>query len=842
MTKSGMGTVKQAWRQWVAQARSTRGQWLGLTLGLCCLASYLGWQNGLGRIDALFYDTALSHYRIPADPRIVIIAIDDDSIGQLGRWPWSRQIHAALVEQLTRSHPAAIGLDILFNEPVEQDNDLSDLTLAKSIAKAGNVVLPVIAESSRAWLHQPGSSSLRAALPIPLLAANARSLGHIHVELDQDSLVRSVFLREGQPATAMKSVIPWPHFSLALLEAAGNSIAQAPLPGQRVPSYLSNAANQLDWQRDYWIHLPFAGPPGQFTTYSYAAVLRGEVRPDLLRDKFILVGATAAGLWDAYPTPVSGHAQPMPGVEISANVLNALLQERTIQHAKPWQNAIFALIWPLLVMLMLARVRPRVALLGVVLLSGMVMLLSFLALRYGNDWFAPAAPLAAMLLAYPLWSWRRLDAAHYFMHQQLQALAREPDWLPQQDLSETDTPRSAWQVFGPLRDPLEQDMLQLHEAIQRIRDLRQFVSDSLESLPDATFVTTLDGHVLLANRQARQWFQKLGREHLDSVLLPYLLNETTPQDSRPDFSWWHLFEENHYRRYAEGVEGRDQLGRDLMIHSGPISAARGQTIGWIATLIDMSAIRAAERQRDETLRFLSHDIRSPLSAILTLVDLQRTQSLQLPIEQTLAQIERQAGRSLTLADDFVQLARAETQEYQFQHCVIEDILDQAIDDSYALAIRQQATITTDYVDTDCVLIADRELLLRALQNLLNNALKYSPPQRTVLCWTRIEPNLTSADLIVGIRDQGYGIAAADQPKLFRRFTRFQHPDQPRIEGIGLGLTFVKTVVEKHKGQIEFTSNPGLGTEFRLRFPVRLNTLPAVARQRETAQTSSHSPR
>lgn len=795
-------------RSWLAKAWA---QWSLLSVVLLILAGCLGVQNGLGRIDQTLYDWALVRHPQSSDPRIVIVAIDDISIGQIGRWPWPRNVHAALLEKLSAAQPAAIGVDILFSEP--EGDGSSDLLLAQALARSGKTVLPIVVEGERSY-------NLRASLPLPQLAQNAAALGHIHVELDSDSVVRSAFLEEGQGEHR------WSHFSLALLKVAGWWPAQAALPGRINKSAFNDSLGTTGWQRNYWTHIPFAlgsleNPA--YTTVSYAAVLRGEVPDTLLRDKIILVGATATGLWDAFPTPFSGQGRAMPGIEVSANLLNALLHERTLTPAPPWLNGLYCMLPVAVTMLALFWLRPRNALLVNLSCIALTIMLSALLLGLLRLWFAPGAAILPLLLAYPLWSWRRLDASLRYMQGELQQLEQEPDVLPVGELPNSQAMRVVNNnlAAGVWVDAVDTHMQSLQFAIARVRDLRQFVTDSLESLPDATLISTTDGNILVANRQAREWFKQLGVEQIDNAQLPYLLTHYQAQDSRPDFSWWHLLDSQRYQQYASGLEARDKLGRDVMIHNGPATAHTGALLGWITSLIDISPMRAAERQRDETLRFLSHDIRSPLSSIIALTDLQRTAATALPLEEYFKKVERQAHKSLALADDFVQLARAETRDYQFAACTIEDIFDQAIDDSYALASQHQCKIETDFTEQECLFVADRHLLLRVLQNLLSNAIKYSPTGRTVHCWTRIQPNISSADLIVGVRDEGYGIAPEDQSKLFRRFTRLQLPDQPRIEGIGLGLVFVKTVVEKHMGKIEFTSNPGVGTEFRLRFPVRL---------------------
>ena len=115
--------------------------------------------------------------------------------------------------------------------------------------------------------------------------------------------------------------------------------------------------------------------------------------------------------------------------------------------------------------------------------------------------------------------------------------------------------------------------------------------------------------------------------------------------------------------------------------------------------------------------------------------------------------------------------------------------------------------------------ADRTLLTRALSNLMSNAINYSPDHTSILCSLWSEQDGEHTRVMCSICDHGYGIAEADQSKLFQRFQRVDLPDQARHDGVGLGLVFVKTVIERHFGEIRFVSLAGKGTTFILSLPL-----------------------
>ncbi len=375
-----------------------RADWpekIGLSLLLTAITLVLAYTNGLYRWDLLFYDWNLAAWsRAPADD-IVIIAIDEQSLREIGRWPWSRRIHADLIRKLTAAGAKAIALDIVFAEPDATD-PAADAKLAAAMASNGRVVLPVLNEQNRL------DGQLLETLPIPMLATAVAGMGHVDVELDPDNIARSVYLKAGLGSPY------WPTLALALIELNNPTVRRTP-PSQRTAEF--DPLSLYAWQRNDRILIPFAGPPGHFQQVSYSDVLRGNFPPAAFRDKFVLVGSTASGMGDALPTPVSGLARPMPGVEYNANILDALRQGLTIQPLPAGWSLLLTGLLVLFPVMLYADCPPRWTL----PLAGLALLLtlasSFVLLHGAHLWFPPATALLVQGLSYPLWSWQRLRRA-----------------------------------------------------------------------------------------------------------------------------------------------------------------------------------------------------------------------------------------------------------------------------------------------------------------------------------------------------------------------------------------------------------------------------------------------
>ncbi|MDG9969059.1 CHASE2 domain-containing protein [Achromobacter mucicolens] len=750
---------------------------LWLTLALAALAAFLGAFNGLGRLDQVFYDRAVMLTGRPADPDILIVAIDDASIDALGRWPWRRAIHAALLDRLTGAR--AVGLDLIFAEPDKINAD-DDAILADSIRRNGHTVLPVVLDR----LKNPTAIGL----PIAELAQAPASTGFINAVIDPDGVVREAAL------TAQFAGDRRNHLAISMLEVGGQA--------DEAQRLLKRA------DADGRILIPYAGPPGHVRTVSYLSVLRGDLRPEDLRGKYVLVGAWATGLGDDYPTPVSHDANGISGVEIVANVLQAARDDIAFQRPPAAWSALFAALPVLLACLALWRLAPKKALLVTLGLLAVIPAAAWLLLAHAYLWFAPTAALAGVALCYPLWSWRNQEAALRYMDTELQRLQREyPPILNEARV----------QLANPSAS-LESRVGELRRALARVRNLRRFLADGLDGMPDATLVFDQEGRVRFRNQAAIMFFQQLGiRPPRIGRPAAHLLEHTFADDAararvadalsgRPPA--------DSASPWSADLEVRDRAGRDLILKCAPIHTAEGQFAGTVATLTDISNIRQAERQREETLRFISHDMRSPQSSILALVELAQEGGQQEVPPDTLSRIALLANRTLRLVDDFVHLTRAESMPISTIELDLGGLLQDAVDDLWPSANKRGIALEASTPLPVAYTRGEQTLLMRALCNLVDNAIKYSASGTRVDCSIDEQHGFWC----VRIKDQGQGIAAQDVARLFEPFARVGADNRDDVGGAGLGLAFVHTVAGRHGGRIEVQSELGAGSEFILHLP------------------------
>ncbi|AZF18798.1 Signal transduction histidine kinase [Pseudomonas sp. R4-35-07] len=730
-------------------------EWLLIGLVLLPFTVYLSLSPGLALNNPL-YDSLRQLAPLPVDPRIVLVTIDAPSLEELGPWPWPRSVHADLIERLSAAQPAGILFDVIFSEPGE---GAGDQRLADAVCNAGNVLLPIVTDS-RARSRQTGE-------PLSPLLKCARGIGHINVESDNDGVVRSLYLREGPPGSTLPQ-LAWLAYTL--------NGQTSTMPG------MPREPRSQQWHQEHEIRVPFTSAHERFPSVSYVSVLRGEVAPDALRGRLILVGATAYGMGESFVTPLSATGSTA-GVEIQANVLNGLLQGRSIVDLPGWLAALMATSGVAL-LLGLLLYRPRYALWMTLGCMAASVLMSWALLSLGH-WWSPAACLIGLLLSYLIWNWRRLSVILAYFGWELARLDNEPKVLPER--------RRAPASKG---DVLQGRIFALEQAVSRTRDTRRFMADGLECLPVATLITDPQGSILLANRVARDVFgSDLVRENLLEQLAdlgyPPLHNGVRPALSA-----------------LELVEFRDIHQRSLRMELAPLLPAEGDVaLGWLLSLTDLSKEREAQQHRETMLRFLSHDLRAPHSAILALLDVHDSES---PI---FGQIEQQVRRALSLTESFVQLAKAEADGYQFQPTLFAMLVMDAFDQVAVIAQLKGIHLVHDLDEADEGMVrADQSLLTRALFNVLENAIKYSPSGTTV----RLSHGCVEGWLECRISDQGPGIAPEDLPELFNQYRRFNSAQGS--DGLGLGLTMVKAVVERHGGHVSCESELGKGSTFILQLP------------------------
>ncbi|RYZ72487.1 MAG: diguanylate cyclase [Lysobacteraceae bacterium] len=334
------------------------------------------------RADAWFYDALARASPSPADERIVVVEIDEKSLAELGRWPWSRRTHARLVDRLEAASARGVGLDVLLSEPALFDPE-GDALLARALARSDRVVLPVYVEA------QNRDGPVVELMPIPEFVASAASLGHVDVGLDRDGMARLAYLHAGLGSPR------WPALALALSQLGSADPIATELPGLRHPE--AGPASPRGWVRDNEVLVRPVSHRHGFRRVSYVDVLEGRVAPAELRGRWILVGATVPGLGAQLASPAWHAGGPrMLAVDYQASVLNMLVRGDAVAPlglAAQLCLSVLLVVAPLLLFGLpgLRRIWQPVA-----LAAALALLLSWVLLRWADAWLPPVPVLLVL--------------------------------------------------------------------------------------------------------------------------------------------------------------------------------------------------------------------------------------------------------------------------------------------------------------------------------------------------------------------------------------------------------------------------------------------------------------
>lgn len=742
-----------------ARARAFAAEWRLTAALVLALTVVLALTGATQRLDSILYDGVLRATPRPASERIILVTIDDYSLAELGAWPWPRSVHARLLDRLAQARPRAIGYDVLFIEPAR--NPAEDQALAGALRRAGHVALPLMVVTpgfdGRAYdlVEPPGA-----------VGRSAAALGQANLHFDADGVVR----RTAPFEQAGDRRIPQ---LMVALHAIGEGVAAPAAERPTQDGVLIRPPPQL---------VPFVGPPGSHRAIPAAAVLKGEAPPALFADRYVLVGATASGLHDRYATPTSGPAQLTPGIEIHANILQALLEGRAIRTAPPALLALLSCLPVIALLLALRRLGPRANLVaGAGLVLGWIAFSALLLLVF-RIWAPPAPAAVGLVTLLPLWAWRRLAAANRYMADELGRFALEPDLL------------GASGPDPPAADVVARQIGLMEDAIARARDLRRFAADALESLPDPTFILDAGGWVLFANAAAAGQVGEAKGRRLEDLLAGWSRRAGPPvaQAGVP----------------TAGEELTSPAGAVFQVERAPYESDGPGAAAWIVRLSDVTDARAAAAQRERLLSFLSHDMRAPQAAILALL----ATPAEPPVPPRLAErIGGHARRTLDLADNFIHLARAEANALTLEPLDLADLAVEAIEALWPLAQKAGVALALEGDDVALPICGDRSLIARALTNLIENALKHGAPATPVGCALRQD----GAFAVFEVANAGPAMPPEQAEAILKPFVRGRSGGG----GVGLGLALVQECASRHGGALSLHSPPAGGAVFALRLPL-----------------------
>jgi adenylate cyclase len=337
---------------------------------------------------------------------IVIVAIDEKSIERLGRWPWSRDKIAHIVNKLNGAGASLIVFDVMFTE-----REINDKILAASINNAGNVIIPIVfdflkdSKASHDGLNINAYQSIvnpegfdkcstisakSVLVPIPEAAAAAMALGHINMLADRDGTLRWETM-----AIEYEGYL-YPPIGL---HAASLYLG---IPRDRTAFSVCNgivlgSKRDIPTDRHGRMLINYYGPSETFPYISISDILEDKIGSDALGEKIVLIGATAKGIFDLRVTPFTAE---MPGVEKHASVIASIIDGRFINAVSENVNLTILLLSGLLFSLLVSRYKAIVASLITLAFCGTILLSGYLLFVQKGLWLNITYPLLNVIFIF----------------------------------------------------------------------------------------------------------------------------------------------------------------------------------------------------------------------------------------------------------------------------------------------------------------------------------------------------------------------------------------------------------------------------------------------------------
>ena len=388
---------KQGARAWfiVAPARITRSLGIVITLAACALflaANLVPFEVPLlDQLELKTYDMRMRALHTPRPTHVTIAAVDEQSLARVGRWPWSRTVHAELARRLDEAGAKVIAFDVFFTEP---ESAKADAQLARALAATKKAVLSTVFLLNRQDARYLGEKGVQAGLKaiapqaimaaggrrselrtygvlanIPELQRSSRYAGHINVLPDADGIYRRV------PLVMLYGDRYFPSSDVQVARAFYAEEEFALNLDQYGTVSLTLAGREFPLDADGQFLVRYRGKPGvTFDTVSVSDILDRKADAALLRDRVVLIGGTAAALGDIRATPFDAAS---PGVELRASVIENLIDGRLV-YRPDWMPLVDVTLMALIGLLMIWLL-PRFgvsggALLAAALLGGYVAL------------------------------------------------------------------------------------------------------------------------------------------------------------------------------------------------------------------------------------------------------------------------------------------------------------------------------------------------------------------------------------------------------------------------------------------------------------------------------------
>lgn len=802
------------------------------------------WQSWTQALDFSLYDNHIRALPTFADEEIIIVEIDEQSLSLLGNWPWPRSYHGQMIDLLTQADAGVIAYNVVFsNADIYSENDQA---LARAIEKSGRTILPLYFD------RLIKKEDVTEVLPAESFRQYA-GLGHVNSYLDDDGTLRSIRLVD--PFLDRQ----WPHFAFAsyLFYRPYSPLIDQGLKEAYIPFVNQNDFKRVSFvdvltglvplevlsQRTVFVGVtatsigdPLLTPVDDSGRQSPAVDINANVYQALKQNQLIQLLPPLIGLLIntclimalLYLLPRLSGLQQLSMILVGITCLWFL--SYTLLKQGYWYRSaglmlaliIIPFIWNLLRLSRLfgyfrqqikqlkqQQVKETFNLPGRSLLKNESELDALLNLMQIEQYCLFASevtdpePTLSIVKYFAINIDRQEKNLAIYFDKFTELECRKVSLLLQLlDVEE------AAPVVNTDDNPLAMDIFSNQLSLintfqQQLAISHSLFEASIEGISAGILVSDLTGRVLFSNPA----LSALTNADITEV------KDLLPSIKLLKKDWITVLREVILLQQPLTLEANAN-DKDLSISIRCIDGQQGLAPLLVFNITDITAIKQANRSRNEMIDFLSHDLRSPMASLQAMVSQARGLKEDSPnLTDIIDKVDHYSQRGLDFAEQFLALAKVEAEEdIQWYELDLYSVSQNAMDSLYHQAQEKSIKMSLESID-ECWAMSNGDLLERIILNLLSNAIKYSPAHSKIILTISLQESSSAKQQFkIEITDQGPGIPLDLMNNLFKPYQRGRDENTQQAKGIGLGLRFVDVALKRLNSQINFDSSAS-GTTF-----------------------------
>ncbi len=838
---------------------------------LMLLALVLDWGQFTQKPDTLIHDiwVRISGSEPPED--VVIIGIDSRSLQDIGRWPWSREVQAQLVKKLTQAEVRSLTLDILFTEP-DSLNKENDLILSQAIAENRQAILPILTGEYSVGKINPESLPIP---EITMVVAGLGHV-YLPVDSDgivRRVNLKSGF-KSAHWSTLSLSLADV--IGEAPEQLPGQRLDRGPIAFSWVSDYQvyipfygeGGSISTISASRVLNDELEKGELSGKHVFVGLTAAGLGDIQPTPVSSNANPVSGVEvhATIFSALREGrLVTRAEVSTGYIITGILL--LLVLVLYSRLSPSFSLLGSLILILIPIIISFIFYHNFRLWYPPLSASIPVLVSFPLWSWhrlefisrfmqseidamdsdtppvsSSDTLSLVSYLNSAMKHLPIKGWRMISNDMVFQNGDVIS-----DKCPEKTSDLWQAKENNYCKLYPTSDKL---FIHLNISEPEFADEITFMIDSLSRVRDREKVKNHLDAVERLQIKAQQFSLRI-----DNLRRMNTLSDSIFHGSPAGLAVWNmagefvrmnqlayemlpalLNKEPSFKSFISGLNRDPEFAdakiiRALLLDKEPwqidfdvpgeeriidfsVIGDRFADRLLVGSIVDVSSIRESKRAQAEMLEYISHDLRSPLISSVYLLSTQKEKSSDMDISG-LDRIESNINLSLGMIDDLLNLARAENlNEDELKPILLDNVIYNSVDQLMPQALGKSISIRLHHAeDIDMWVNGNAVLLERAMNNIIGNAIKYSPEHTEIVVSTKVDGNFIVCEVI----DQGIGMDTEKIAGMFERFKRDESVERG-YHGTGLGLALVSRVIGQHHGQV-WAESPVCGTKIIIKLPL-----------------------